>query len=917
MRNIIAILALFVCMDVCLGQHVIGIDTDFGVDTNVAGNSDSGGLAPWSRDPNNNIVNIRTGTNIRFAYGAYMDSASAVIVGAMTGNEVNVYGGDCRAIAGAYAEDVESNVNKNEVTINGGKIVGEVCGGAVEGTGKASENKVTITGGDVGGDVIGGMIRNGIASKNVVTVNGVTIGGEIFGGRVIGEGNAENNTVMLTNATVISQYRGGVCGGCVRSVDARESKGNAENNTVTLDNITTNQHLSVYGGCATNGSANGNKVTITGGSVGRNVCGGYARNGSANGNKVTITGGSVGGNVCGGEAMVIDGNNRNAENNTVMLTNATVGGDVYGGNTASGSANGNTVTINGGEISGGSVCGGWSSDSGDAINNTITISGTPVFGPTVTLYGGRVTDKYKDEKSKCKYNALKGNTLNIVETKGIVVDGISNFEDYNFYFPADIKSEDTILTSKTGVHVQDVNNGVKLYIKSAMNIGDSVVLIRSQEIPQECMDIDRGERYTRYGCWLHDNQEINSYRTWGLVRYKLHAHSSAGSDTPLPGSNTPCERCFRVTLDSKEVKEEAITFSGGYGAGVLLINQGMDCILSKMEEAESLLVGRKGEIGVFFGGGGGKSKYNSLYDALRIDMEAITMLGGVGKVVAVRGNALIVGVFAEHGSANSDICFTGDSRFSSRRHDVEEPLIGGGCAKGTSEYVGGGVLGRYNFYEDEFSGKKIYGEAVLRGGKVSNSFKEEEDHLKDLVTWEGLKYKTKTTYEGYEVGGGYKHKAGEKLELDWSLKYIFACQNGEDVELANGETIKFKNAKSGKIRLGGRVRYVGEFMIKPYVGIWGYGRTDGVVKAEVQNGEDSLRMPDPNFGAEAMCEVGASGKIWKLTVDINLQKYVGARDGYTGMLKIKYAFGKDAHICKPQLKDEKKETAEPKKEALD
>lgn len=108
------------------------------------------------------------------------------------------------------------------------------------------------------------------------------------------------------------------------------------------------------------GAANDNEVTISGGHVADMVIGGSSStgafgSGTANGNKVRVTGGS------------------------------SIGGAVYGGFIGMGSASINNIIIEGGTI-GGDIYGGYSGY-GDAINNSITISGT-VDLSNRTIYGG-------------------------------------------------------------------------------------------------------------------------------------------------------------------------------------------------------------------------------------------------------------------------------------------------------------------------------------------------------------------------------------------------------------------------------------------------------------------------------------------------------------------------------------------------
>jgi hypothetical protein len=252
-------------------------------------------------------------------------------------------------------------------------------------------------------------------------------------------------------------------------------------------------------------------------------------------------------------------------------------------------------------------------------------------------------------------------------------------------------------------------------------------------------------------------------------------------------------------------------------------------------------------------------------------------------------------VFVEYGTGDSDI------------HCEKE-------SKGTSRYVGGGLLGRYDIYdiyEDELSGTKVYGVAVLRRGQANNNFKgkEVEDSSK-----EEIKYDIDVMYGGAEVGGGCKHKVSEKIEMDLSLRYMFGYQDGKDVKLGDLEDneVKFKSVMSNRIRAGVRGKYIGPEKVKPYAGIGCEQEFSGKVKAAMKNGSDMVGdIPAPSFGGwTGIGEVGARGKLGKFEVDISAQGYAGVRKGFGGALKIKYAFGKQA--TRQKMKKENMRQPKPK-----
>lgn len=153
-----------------------------------------------------------------------------------------------------------------------------------------------------------------------------------------------------------------------------------------------------------------------------------------------------------------------ASENTVIISGGTVSSPedfvpiVTGGMASTGDADGNTVTISGGEVTGGiGIYGGFTTE-GDANSNTINVSGgtldTDIYGgqtydgaadnntinilagdlnPEISLYGGYGTTESKN------------NTYNMY-TKGQTVADFAYFQNLNFYVPEGTTAGETMLT---------------------------------------------------------------------------------------------------------------------------------------------------------------------------------------------------------------------------------------------------------------------------------------------------------------------------------------------------------------------------------------------------------------------------------------------------------------------------------------
>ena len=318
-------------------------------------------------------------------YGGWAEAGDAKnSVVTITGSTItsNVVGGHTNA----------GTADNNEVKITDSEISYVVVGGEIftdgsNASGAATNNKVTLInssanivyGGRVGGTwgiATGDTSANGIgdATGNTLTIESLKSGStinleQIFGGVVTGQGNANSNKVVLgkTGAGAVTMdkvntlYGGGSQnGGGVRGGDANGNEIAIRSNVTLRTGTGSSNGTRIYGGYAYAGAANDNEVTISGGHVADMVIGGSSStgafgSGTANGNKVRVTGGS------------------------------SIGGAVYGGFIGMGSASINNIIIEGGTI-GGDIYGGYSGY-GDAINNSITISGTVDLSKR-TIYGG-------------------------------------------------------------------------------------------------------------------------------------------------------------------------------------------------------------------------------------------------------------------------------------------------------------------------------------------------------------------------------------------------------------------------------------------------------------------------------------------------------------------------------------------------
>jgi outer membrane autotransporter protein len=175
----------------------------------------------------------------------------------------------------------------------------------------------------------------------------------------------------------------------------------------------------VYGGRSTDGDANKNRVTITGGTgTILSVEGGYAYgDADANENIVHIDTVSIAGTVYGG--FVNTGSGR-ANSNEVEVTNSTVTDNVTAGYARSGEANGNMLNASNSDF-GNDVRGGFVYADGDANDNQVSINGGSVDH---TVLGGHVNG---DGNANNNQVSINSSSVNDDVLGGFVtVDGNAN-----------------------------------------------------------------------------------------------------------------------------------------------------------------------------------------------------------------------------------------------------------------------------------------------------------------------------------------------------------------------------------------------------------------------------------------------------------------------------------------------------------
>ena len=276
-------------------------------------------------------------------------------------------------------------------------------------------NNVEFTDSEIDGSVSGTYIASyggaAEASGTTVTVKGSSVGEYVLGDFVY---SSEDGAAAQTTVSVSDTHVGGYVIGAYARADADSSGDAKASGAVTVKN--SDIASVVYSGYARNSGsglaeASGNTLELDDTHVSGSVAPGYARNDGS------------------GQAV--------AEGNTVTLRGGTYDGSIYGSYAraagAAASAGGNTVILQGDDVSGG---------------------GSPSFSAQSTVIWGSYA-----LGGNQMYAPSSPNTLNIIDAKGMTAANIRNFSTVKYILP-NMKAQESVLTLTGGADNEktDISN---------------------------------------------------------------------------------------------------------------------------------------------------------------------------------------------------------------------------------------------------------------------------------------------------------------------------------------------------------------------------------------------------------------------------------------------------------------------------
>lgn len=676
----------------------------------------------------------------------------------------------------------------------------------------------------------------------------------LYGGYVGKEANdAIHNKVILSGGTVGSVYGG------YADTNGWSRGRNAIENTVTIDGENVNVNGYVYGGYSSF-DATDNTVTISHGSIGRDVTGGQGLN--VTNNTVNISGGTIGRDVSGG----LGGN---ATSNSVTISGGTIGRDVIGSLSENNTTN-NTVNISGGTI-GGKVIGG-QSRLGNATNNTVNISGenwgnntVTVTGGEVLLFDGNATGNIVNLLAAVNLDCVNGgipkgtgvssgNTLNVA-AKGVTVKDIQYVQNMNFYLPEDVASGDTMLqvVGTTATDLQGVTFGAAALKGVSLEKGDTVNLI------------------TNANGLTTDDTLLTTKLTTTPAATSLTVNTSYRMDISKKDANTITATVTQVVDETAAERTKSLVETKA--AGAAFVNAGADMLVSsgfsRAAEAATASGGNDADSAsassgfspfAAIGGSGMRLESGS-----HVDTRGVGILVGFARQLPNKQGKLLFGPFVEYGGG-----------------DYKSYLDDGTKADGGTHCWGGGLMARQENHDG------LYYEASLRGGNVTSDYNGNLDGIGSV------KYDSSSPYLAAHLGLGKVFDIGHKNTLDGYVRYFYSHQGSDDVTIhAAGladQQGHFDSMNSSRLRLGARLNHKLSDTNTIYGGLGYQYEFDGDARASF----NGTAAPSPSLkGSSGLMELGCKitpTKTNDMSVDISVTGWAGKQRGLTGQLSANWKF---------------------------
>ena len=863
-------------------------------------------------------------------------------------NVRNAFGG---AAVYEATENIVTIAAEGTVTdeVSGGYIVQNINSSASSYTAAATKNRVVNTGGNIKRNAVGGKVElhtwragdlHGTLTENAITGTGGTWADSLRGADAELHGHAGAATAAVQKNKIDIEH-GAMQGvsawaGTARVFTAtagQKATAAVNENTLRLKNAS--GKLSVFCGgdayaqSALSGAAaeaNANVLTMEGGTFTtvRDATGGdaYAKGknapvtASASKNTVTLSATAPWQEISGGEAEATAVNaagTATARENTVNLIRGTYQ-NVFGGSaSASGTAatalaEKNTINISGGTYQDVIYAGDASAGSGAGSvatvrDNKIVITGTPNLS-AAQLYGHYAEGATKN---------IAGNALVIKETKGITAKSIEGFQKLEFWLPAGMTRNDTMLTVTSSSNTNLGGTAITAHLRgdetekrlrllhttnaqittntaTTMNVfkgvSDATVAkigitknkkeliikvdgsaIDDAEAPQPKPPTPQPKPPTPQPKPPTPQPKPPTPQPKPPTPQPKPPTPQPKPPTPQPKPPTPQPKpptpqpkpptpqpkppTPPPTPDFRgQIEDNRKSIVETMTGSAAFLRAGADLFAGAGIASASIQTAGADDFTAFAAVSGASMRYET---GSYVEMRGMNLAVGFARALRGSNVRLLFGPMVEYGRGNYD-SYVNDAH-----------------GDGSVRYVGGGA-----FVRQEQKGGMFY-EGSLRFGRA------DMDYAADLPTGRTpthTSYDTDTNYFGAHLGLGQRITEQSGSERELYVRYFYTRQNGTDATLSTGERYCFDAAHSHRLRAGARwkVPQKGGALILGAAAQYEFG---GETDATVEVGGRAYDTPAPTLkGFSGSLELGWKASLSEnATADISVTGWAGKQRG--------------------------------------
>lgn len=335
-------------------------------------------------------------------------------------------------------------------------------------------------------------------------------------------------------------------------------------------------------------------------------------------------------------------------------------------------------------------------------------------------------------------------------------------------------------------------------------------------------------------------------------------------EEPIEPENPNSGDSIVVDVSGSRAKSESKMLSEGFLGGLAFNLQGADLIADRGINS-AIDVTNNENSAIFAQISRGSIDYET---GSSVDMDGTNMLLGTAWK---RGTETTMGIFAEYG----------DGSYDTKNNFNGIEMRG----SGDTSYFGGGLLARRDFSGTDAG--HYYLEGSMRLGRTDNEYT--NSYLHDSLG-RIAHYDIDGMYYGMHVGAGYLRQIDEHRTLDMYGKLLWTRQEGDTTMLSTGEKLNFSDIDSWRWRMGARFNYNDGAKVGYYAGLAWEHEFDGEASASVNN----FVIDKPSLkGDSGIVEIGLN---YRPSIDnpwilnLNVQNYFGARDGWRGGVEATYMF---------------------------